>query len=245
MNYARWSGRYESIRAEFGYPFEREEAAGRRLIGLLPPRARERALERIAARLADREVVVVGAAPDAGAPPIWQLRDRPRAPALVAADGAARACMEARLTPDLVVTDLDGPVPSEISANSAGALVVVHAHGDNIPAIERWVPEFSGELAGSWAGPPYGGLIDVGGFTDGDRSAYLAEHAGAARILLWGFDFHPAGPPAPGPRQLAKLAWAQRLIGELARQGNTPIDWWSNDGRIRPYLESDTGPSTQ
>ena len=242
VEYARWAGRYQAIRAEFGNPFEREEAAERRLAELLPAEARDGALARASERLGEREVVVVGLAPGAGPPPVWRLPASERRPAVVAADGATRPCLDAGLTPDVVVTDLDGPVPSEVAANVAGALVVVHAHGDNLPALERWVPEFSGELAGSWAGPPRDGLIDVGGFTDGDRGVYLAEHVGAARILLWGFDFHPA----EGSRETrAKLVWAERLIGELAERGHTPIELWARDGAIRPYPTAATGPSTQ
>jgi 2-amino-4-hydroxy-6-hydroxymethyldihydropteridine diphosphokinase len=245
MEYARWASRYEAIRAEFGYPFEREEAALRTLVRLLPDEARQTALERVADRLTERTVVVVGLAPGAGPPPIWTLPRGPIAPAIVAADGAARVCLEAGLTPDVVVTDLDGPVPSELSANAAGSLVVIHAHGDNVPALERWIPEFSGELAGSWAGPPRDGVLDVGGFTDGDRAVLLAEHVGARRILLWGFDFERVDPSeAEGPK-LAKLAWADRLIREVAERSSTPIDVWARDGRRRPYGAAVSGPSTQ
>jgi uncharacterized Rossmann fold enzyme len=187
----------------------------------------------------------VGLAPGAGAPPVWTLPSGGPRPVIVAADGAAQLCLSAGLTPEVVVTDLDGPVPSEVSANASGSLVVIHAHGDNIPALERWVPEFSGELAGSWAGPPRDGLIDVGGFTDGDRSVYLSEHVGASRILLWGFDFGNVVPSEESERKLAKLAWADRLIRELADHANTPIEWWSRDGRRRAYGTGLTGPSTQ
>jgi len=111
--------------------------------------------------------VVVGRAPRAGPPPLWQRPAAARAPAVIAADGATTVCLNAGLVPDVIVTDLDGPVASEVAANVRGALVAVHAHGDNAPAIDRWVPEFTGQLAGSWAGPPRDGLFDVGGFTDG------------------------------------------------------------------------------
>ncbi|MFY9716407.1 MAG: 6-hydroxymethylpterin diphosphokinase MptE-like protein, partial [Thermoplasmata archaeon] len=158
-------------------------------------------------------------------------------PAIVAADGATAPCLSAGLVPAVVVTDLDGPVPSEISAGGRGSLVLVHAHGDNVPALERWVPEFPGELAGSWAGPPRPELIDVGGFTDGDRAAYLAEALGARRILLWGFDFERTDEPDPTRRatKLAKLRWARDLLSDLARSSRTPILRWGLDGSLVPY----------
>ena len=239
MEYARWAPQYERIRQEFGFAMASERASADALLHQLPEAARTDPLGRIGGRLRGRDVVVAGLAPRAGAPPIWKFPGRER-PALVAADGAAARCLDAGLVPDVITTDLDGPVPSEVLANARGALVVVHAHGDNRSAVERWVPEFAGELAGSWAGAPEPGLIDVGGFTDGDRAAYLAQHVGALRVLLWGFDAHHTDEPeAERARKLRKLAWADRLLRELAA-GPTPILEWRSDGSTRPYP---TGPS--
>ena len=232
MRYALWAPRYEAIRADFGYPFEREELAAARLEALLPERARVDPLGRVAPRLRGRDAIIVGLAPGAGPPPVWRLTASAPAPALVAADGAARTCLEAGLVPSVITTDLDGPVPAEVEANGRGAFVVLHAHGDNVPALERWVPEFPGELAGSWAGPPRDGLLDVGGFTDGDRGAYLAEEAGARRILLWGFDPVDVDEPDPTTRELKrrKLGWTERLLADLARDGRAPVLRWRRDG---------------
>ena len=246
MEYAEWAPYYDRIRAEFGFAMETERASAARLLELLPPSGRRDPLERLRPRLEGREVVVVGLAPRAGAPPIWRLPATSRTRVVVAADGAALPCLNAGIVPSVIVTDLDGPVASEVAANARGALVVVHAHGDNLPALERWVPEFSGELAGSWAGPPEEGLLDVGGFTDGDRSACLAAHLRARRILLWGFDFeHTEGADeSERARKLAKLRWAQRVLRLLAG-GPVPIDLWRRDGSVVPYAAEPTGPSTQ
>jgi uncharacterized Rossmann fold enzyme len=224
---------------------DRERAAADRLLGLLPPEALRAPLPRVLARLIGRDAIVVGLAPRAGAPPVWRLPASLPPPALVAADGATARCLDAGLVPELVVTDLDGPVPSEVLANARGALVVVHAHGDNLPQLARWVPEFGGEMAGSWAGPPSEQLIDVGGFTDGDRAAFLAHHARARRILLWGFDFDEVEElrPEEATRKRAKLRWARELIGLLAG-GPTPVLTWRSDGTFVPY-DGGNGPSTQ
>jgi len=247
MEYDNWAPKYRAIQAQFGFAFDREERSAQRLIDQLPPEALADPLGRIARRLAGREAVVVGCAPHAGPPPVWRRYGTARPPAVIAADGATTACLNAGLVPEVIVTDLDGPVPSEVLANARGALVVVHAHGDNPAAIDRWLPEFSGELAGSWAGPPKGGLIDVGGFTDGDRAAFLAEHVGASRILLWGFDFAHVDDQAPEDRsrKLAKLRWAAQLLGWLAAAGRTPVDDWTPDGTVRPFQPPATGPATQ
>jgi 2-amino-4-hydroxy-6-hydroxymethyldihydropteridine diphosphokinase len=234
VRYERWAPRYEAIRADFGYPFSEEERAATILSRLLPAASRIDALSRVRDRLGGRDAIVVGLAPGAGPPPVWRLAPSAPPPAVVAADGAARTCLAAGLVPAVVVTDLDGPVPAEVEANGRGALVVVHAHGDNVPALERWVPEFPGPLVGSWAGPPRDGLLDVGGFTDGDRAAYLAEEAGARRILLWGFDANAVDEADLRERDVKrrKLLWAVRLLEELAGYGSAPLFWWRRDGSL-------------
>jgi 2-amino-4-hydroxy-6-hydroxymethyldihydropteridine diphosphokinase len=243
MEYARWAPRYEAIRAAFGYPMERERAAMEALLERLPTAMRRDPLDRIGRRLRGREVVIAGLAPEWGPPPLWRWSGSGPAPTVIAADGATEGCLAAGLVPAVICTDLDGPIPPQIEANARGALVVLHAHGDNRDAIERWTAEFPGELVGSWAGPPEAGVIDVGGFTDGDRAAFLAEHVGAARIVLWGFDFDRVlAADREGPKRV-KLAWARRLLDALAVEGRVPIDRWERDGSRRRYEPS--APTTQ
>jgi 2-amino-4-hydroxy-6-hydroxymethyldihydropteridine diphosphokinase len=241
VRYRQWAPEYERIQAEFGFSFDKERAAADRLIELLPKPALERAEQRIRARVRGRETIVVGLAPRSGAPPVWMLPRAEVPPALVVADGAAERCLAGGLVPDIVVTDLDGPIPSEVTANVRGALVLVHAHGDNIPALERWVPEFPRELAGSWAGPPERGLVDFGGFTDGDRAAYLAEYVGAPRILLYGFDFENVDAEDPTPDvKRRKLTAARRALDLLAREGRSRIEVWAPDGTLSLYVPQST-----
>ena len=237
MEYSEWAPRYDRIRAEFGFPFEREVAAAELLESLLPEAARERPLERLRPRVEGRDAVIVGLAPRAGPPPLWRLPAAGPPLSIIAADGATTTCLNAGIVPTIIVTDLDGPVPAEVSANRRGSVVVLHAHGDNQPALTEWVGEFPGELVGSWAGPPRPGLINVGGFTDGDRAAYLADHLGASRVLLWGFDFERTAPTDPAAHEvkLVKLTWAMRVLGDLATSGRSPLLLWRSDGSIVPY----------
>ena len=64
---------------------------------------------------------------------------------------------------------------------------------------------------------PSGGCA-ISGFTDGDRAVFLADHFGAARIRLVGFDFET---PNAKDRDLRlkqrKLDWAYILLGSLER----------------------------
>ncbi len=235
MQFEHWAPLYEEIRASLDFDWARERASADRLRALLDVRTRPPPVDRLEARLVGRDAVVVGLAPGAGPPPLWTLPAVPNRPAVLAADGAAAICLDAGIVPDVVVTDLDGPVPSEVAAQSRGADVVVHAHGDNLAALERWVPEFSDGVIGSWAGPPGDGLIDFGGFTDGDRAAYLAEAAGADRLLLWGFDLTRAPEEEPAPlEKLTKLRWARAALGLLAEEAPGRLWWWGRDGGTRP-----------
>jgi 2-amino-4-hydroxy-6-hydroxymethyldihydropteridine diphosphokinase len=247
MEYSDWAPQYERIRREFGFSMDQEERSAAGLEALLPGEARSDGLGRAVARLRARDVIVVGLAPRAGPPPIWRLGRLDPPPVVVAADGATAVCLEAGVVPAVVTTDLDGPLPAEVNANRRGSMVVVHAHGDNQPAVEEWVPQFPGELAGSWAGPPRPALLNVGGFTDGDRAVCLAEHARARRILLWGFDFAQVeeATPAEAERKRAKLRWAERIIGERARVGAVPIVSWRRDGTQIPYAGGISDASTR
>ncbi|MCI4360146.1 MAG: DUF115 domain-containing protein, partial [Thermoplasmata archaeon] len=213
---------------------------------LLPPAARRPPLPRLAPRLRGRDVIVVGLAPGAGPPPVWRLPPTQPPPAIVAAAGAAARCLDGGIVPDVITTDLDGPVASEIAAGSRGAALVVHAHGDNLAAIEEWLPQIDGELAGSWAGEPTESLLNVGGFTDGDRGAYLAAHLGARRVLLWGFEFTTvdAENESDPDRKRAKLRWARAALLELAR-GPVPLWAWRRDATLVPYGDSAAGSITQ
>lgn len=247
MEYAQWAPRYARIREEFGFDLDREAAAANLLEKLLPVEYRDDPVARVRGRVDGREVIVAGLAPSAGPPPLWRRPASDRPPCLIAADGATATCLAAGLVPSVVVTDLDGPIPSEIAANRRGSLVVVHAHGDNMPALREWVPQFPGEIAGSWSGAPRPALLDVGGFTDGDRAAYLADHTGATRIVLWGFDFDHTSETDPDERRrkLAKLAWARRLLVILSKEGRSPLLTWRPDGSVVPYDGGNADASTR
>ena len=247
MDYAEWAPYYRRIQSEFGFPFDREESSARLLERLLPVGAKADPLPQLRPLFHGKSVIVAGLAPSLGAPPLWKLPSSVDLPVLVAADGATSRCLDGGLVPDVIVTDLDGPIPAELSANARGARVVVHAHGDNEGAIREWLPQFTGILSGSWAGPPRAGLLNVGGFTDGDRAAFLAEHLGARRIFLWAFDFEDPEESEPKARQrkLAKLRWARELLGLLASRRRSEVYSWDSTGAVSRYEPSVTGPSIQ
>lgn len=107
---------------------------------------------------------------------------------LIAADGATTALLEEDIIPDIIVTDLDGKMDDIIEANNRGSILVVHAHGNNIDKIEKYVPKLK-RILGTTQSVPLENVYNFGGFTDGDRCIFLAIELGARFILLAGMDF--------------------------------------------------------
>lgn len=138
------------------------------------------------------------------------------------ADGATAAAHGHPI--DAVVTDLDGPIEPQVAACRGGAYALIHAHGDNAAPIDRFLERFPPlrVIGTCQVTPPPAPLLDHGGFTDGDRAVHLALAAGAAKVLLVGFDYDAPGPysakRAP-ERKKVKLAWTRRLIDALVAAG--------------------------
>jgi uncharacterized Rossmann fold enzyme len=119
--------------------------------------------------------------------------------------------MDTGRIPDIIVTDLDGDVEREIEASEQGSLVVVHAHGDNMSKLLRYVPQLK-NIIGSTQAVPLQNVFNFGGFTDGDRAVHVAIEFGAGTIKLAGFFFDD---PVVSPAKSKKLKWARRLISSL------------------------------
>jgi 2-amino-4-hydroxy-6-hydroxymethyldihydropteridine diphosphokinase len=107
---------------------------------------------------------------------------------MICADGAVTALLEEGIVPDIVVTDLDGKIEDIIDSNKNGAIMVVHAHGNNIENIKKYVPVLNNILATTQSNP-LENVYNFGGFTDGDRCLFLAIKLGAKNIFLAGMDF--------------------------------------------------------
>jgi len=206
MQFATWEPIYRSILDDFGFTLCKDEEAAELLRGLL----REHITPLIAAKemLAGRSVVVCGNAPCLPLDIEQMHSKQERGAVFLAADGAVAVLLELGILPAIVVTDLDGPFPAIQRANQMGSIVVVHAHGDNLDALQRYVPRLDRIIGTAQCRPPQG-LYNFGGFTDGDRAIFLAIELGARDIVLKGFDFDDN---SVTPRKKKKLAWAKRLI---------------------------------
>jgi uncharacterized Rossmann fold enzyme len=205
MNFDTWEPVYEAILADFGYGREGDERARDVLAERCDP------FEESRLRLSGT-VAVCGAGPT--------LRDdlatAREADAVVAASSAAAVCREAGVGVDCAVTDLDGAPAVARQLTAEGVPVAVHAHGDNLPLVREHVPA----MDGAWVLPttqaaPAGPVRNVGGFTDGDRAAFLADAVGADRLVFPGWSFDD---PDVTPEKRHKLVWAERLLYWLERR---------------------------
>jgi 2-amino-4-hydroxy-6-hydroxymethyldihydropteridine diphosphokinase len=220
LDWREWQAFDQQIRADFSYPVEADHRAARRLRDLVPADHRLRDLVPLMRGRTD--VTIVGCGPSLEGARVDGL--------VVAADGATEWLREQGVAPAVVVSDLDGDPQSLEWAAKRGAYVLAHAHGDNLQAIHDVAPRLGPRLYGTYQGPPVPGLAplgNVGGFTDGDRAVVLAEHLGARRARLVGFDFD-APPTRYSHRwdpatKMRKLAWAQRVVQDVRRRGRLAL----------------------
>ncbi len=233
MNFAEWEPVYEAVLTDFGYDRAGDERARDVLAELVEPS--EASDDRSAAAplpdLSGATVAVAGAGPS-----LENEADRAReADAVVAASTAADRLLAAGVGVDLQVTDLDGSVAATRDLLGRGVPVAVHAHGDNVPLLGEHVPTMvrSGEpgrdgdateatpLVPTTQAAPAGPVRNFGGFTDGDRAAFLADHLDAKRFVFLGWDFDD---PDVGPEKRHKLEWAERLLYWLERRRGEEFD---------------------
>jgi len=210
MDFAMWEPFYLQILEDFGFSREGDEAVAAELDRILG--GRRASADELRPRLAGQTVVVAGNGP--------RLADElaEAQGALITADEATSVALEQGLRPAVLVTDLDGDVEDQLKANAAGTIAVVHGHGDNGPAVRKWAPRFSGATVATTQSRPAGRLENFGGFTDGDRAVFLADHFGAAKIRLVGWDFErPSAKDQDVRVKRRKLDWAYILLQNLSR----------------------------
>ena len=203
MDFPTWEPVYESILTDFGFDRADDERARDVLASLVGP-FEESHLEGVA----DSTVVVAGAGPS-----LESSRDLEcaREAEYVFAASTAVDVLEANgIATDCMVTDLDKNPGTVRRLTGRGTPVAVHAHGDNVPAVRGIVPDCVDEyVLPTTQGEPRGPVRNVGGFTDGDRAAFLADSLGAGTLEFVGWDLED---PEVGPIKARKLEWAERLL---------------------------------
>jgi len=221
MFYKDWEPIYRKITKDFNFP-ERNEKKAANVLEKLLQHKNLFPLKNLENLIADREVFIFGAGPSLETALIKHKKDFSNK-LKIAADGATTALLKYNVQPDIIVTDLDGKVIDQIKANSQGRIAIIHAHGDNIPRIKKYVPEFKDRIVGTIQidPKPYKNVYNFGGFTDGDRAVFLAHHFHAKKISLLGFDFNDKIGKYSFSKdknlKLKKLKWCKYLIEQLTK----------------------------
>jgi hypothetical protein len=208
MNFREWDPIYREILDDFGFERVADEAARDELADL----AEAFDEDRLDCR--GRSVAVVGAGPSLAD----EIHLVAAADVVFAASTAADVCLDAGVEVDCMVTDLDKNPDTGASLSAAGTPVAVHAHGDNRAALAEWVPRYdTSNVLATTQTAPSGPVVNHGGFTDGDRAAFLADDFGAEALVFPGWDFDD---PSVDAMKRKKLDWAERLLFYLEQRRN-------------------------
>jgi len=219
MIFKNWEPIYKEIISDFSFSEHNDMISSELLNSLLQKHPNFISLSSLSTLISNKTVVIIGAGSQVSEI-IKSHREIIEENICITADGATTALLKQNIIPEIIVTDLDGNIKDQIYANKKGSILVVHAHGDNIQTIRKVVPIIPKAISGTIQSDPlsYNYVSNIGGFTDGDRSVFLAEHFKAKSIYLIGFDFHgPIGKfSCPKNKNLdkkrKKLLWAEKLI---------------------------------
>jgi uncharacterized Rossmann fold enzyme len=217
-----WQKKYQKILNEFEYDRSKEIRSANILNSLLKTRFELNKLER---KVKNKTVFVIGAGPSLGFS--IQYIKKFRNFTKIVADGATQALIENKIVPDIVVTDLDGNMEYLKKSSDLKTIMVVHAHGDNISRLPHAI-SFK-YCIGTTEDRPFEKIKNFGGFTDGDRCVFLANHFGASKIILIGMDFGTHIGKYSKARifnkslKLKKLKKAKLLLEWLATKSNSEL----------------------
>jgi uncharacterized Rossmann fold enzyme len=224
VQFIDWFPYYQQIREEFGYSTEKDQNAANLLSKKISKKSMS--LKKLQKKIAGKDVLVIGAGPSLVDNIAYIKKNRKFVK--VVADGAVEALITNNIKPDIVVTDLDGNPAFLKKAEKLGAIMVVHAHGDNENAIENLVPKFK-NVVGSTQVMPVDNVYNFGGFTDGDRSAFMADEMGARTIVLVGMDLtepitkYSAGETVDEDLKGKKLKKAKQLLEMLSKKSKCSL----------------------
>lgn len=206
MEWKEWKKIYEEILRDFGYSREKDEESAKiaEEISSNKKRVDKNYLKKF---IEGKVVTVCGAA-------ISERDIEKIEGVIISADETTSFLIKNGIYPDIITTDLDGNIEDIFKANENGSLVIVHAHGDNIDLIKKYLKEFKGKIMITTQSEPSASLYNFGGFTDGDRAYCIAKHFNARKINLVGFDFsNPIEKEGKNSKiKKKKLEWAKKIM---------------------------------
>ena len=223
MNFETWIHWYDDILQSFGFKREDDELSAEYLNGFLEKHPE------IKIKIEDlphnENIVVFGAGPSIKKH-INYLKGNGKLEnsLLISADGATTALLEEDIIPDIIVTDLDGKLEDLLKANEIRSYLVVHAHGNNLDVLKDNLSKLKNVL-GTTQSVPLDNVYNFGGFTDGDRAAYLAVELKAENIILAGMDFGTIVTKYSRPNLTNKTDLADDIKKLKLEYAEQLIDW--------------------
>jgi len=182
MEILGWKKQYSKILKEFNYDEKKDKESTNILDSILQKSDIDKKIIRL---VKGKTIFVVGSGPSlSSAIPILKKYKKI---VKIAADSSIKPLVENGIIPDIVVTDLDGDEKTLEKIGRTNSIFVVHAHGDNIDKLEL-VKKFK-NCIGTTQTLPFKKIENFGGFTDGDRGVFLADHFQAKKVVLFGMDF--------------------------------------------------------
>ena len=233
MEWKNWEPHYNRIVDRLALDPQADRNATSLLDSLLKDRPQGPILRKLEGIIENKNVVICGAGPSLERHLKTTIPSKGLTNVVyVASDGAASALLEFDYKCDILVTDLDGDPDALREVIRRGAIPIVHAHGDNMDKVTKFVPRLDAVL-GSTQVEPTKRVSLWGGFTDGDRACFLVSHYNPACMVLAGMDFGDMVGRWSKPghrfnfvadeRKREKLAIARELISHLKSRVNLDI----------------------
>jgi len=211
-----WKKRYSDILREFKFSEKEDKKSATLLNSILKKSDIDKKIKNM---VKGKTVFVIGSGPSLSLA-IPKLKKYKKI-VKIAADSSIKPLVENDIIPDIIVTDLDGDEDTLKKVGKTNSIFVVHAHGDNKEKLGL-VKEFK-NCIGTTQSTPFNKIQNFGGFTDGDRSIFLANHFQAKKIVLFGMDF--------GERigKFSKTKKSERRIKlKKLKQGKSLLEWLSS-----------------
>jgi len=223
MTIVGWESKYRDILKDFGYSRKKDTQSCKLLDSLLPKKI---PIVKIRNLIENKPVFVIGAGPSL--PSCISILKKYKKITKIVADGATKAIIENNLKPDIIVTDLDGDIKSLKKAGRTNTIMIVHAHGDNTEKIH--LVKYFKNCIGTTQAKSVGKVHNFGGFTDGDRCVFLANHFKAKKIILLGMDFGTRIGKYSKTRVLNRTIKIKKL-----RRGKELLEWLAKKSESQLY----------
>lgn len=210
-----WRKKYSEILKEFRYSEKKDKESAILLNSILK---KSDASKKITGLIRGKTVFVIGSGPSL--PLAIPKLKKYKTIVKVAADSSVKPLVENGIIPDIVVTDLDGDESTLEKIGKTNSVFVVHAHGDNMEKLDL-VRKFK-NCIGTTQSTSFGKIENFGGFTDGDRCVFMANHFQAKKVILFGMDF--------GERigKFSKTKKSEREIKLMKlKKGKSLLEWLS------------------